>query len=177
MSTTLIVIVAIVAALIGFLGFVATRPAAFRIQRSAVIKAKPETIFGFIDDFHRWTAWSPWEKKDPAMQRQFGGSASGKGATYAWQGNKDVGEGRMEIVESAPHGSLKIQLVFIKPFAANNMAEFTLTPAGDETEVHWAMYGPQPYVAKVMGLFLNMDKMIGKDFEAGLAALKASAES
>lgn len=169
-----LVVIAVIAIVLVFAAF---RPDSFRYERSIRIKASPEKIYAFLDDFHRWTAWSPWEKKDPAMQRQFGGSASGKGATYAWQGNKDVGEGRMEIVESAPHGSLKIQLVFIKPFAANNMAEFTLTPAGDETEVHWAMYGPQPYVAKVMGLFLNMDKMIGKDFEAGLAALKASAES
>lgn len=172
-----IIALLVIAVIVIVLVVAAFRPDSFRYERSTRIKATPEKIYAFLDDFHRWTAWSPWEKKDPAMQRQFGGSATGKGATYAWQGNKDVGEGRMEIVESAPHSSLKIQLVFIKPFAANNMAEFTLTPAGDQTEVHWAMYGPQPYVAKVMGLFLNMDKMIGKDFEAGLAALKASAES
>lgn len=171
-----IIALAVVAIVVIVLIAAAFRPDAFRYERSTRIKASPEKIYAFLDDFHRWAAWSPWEKKDPAMQRQFGGNASGKGATYAWQGNSEVGEGRMEVIESAPHGNLKIQLVFIKPFAANNTAEFTLKPAGDETEVHWAMYGPQPYMAKVMGLFVNMDKMIGKDFEAGLSALKASAE-
>jgi hypothetical protein len=168
-----LVVVAVIAIVLIVAAF---RPDSFRYERSIRIKASPEKIYAFLDDFRRWAAWSPWEKKDPAMQRQFGGSSSGKGATYAWQGNNKVGEGSMEVLESVPHSNLKIQLTFIKPFAAQNMAEFTLKPAGEETEVLWAMYGPQLYISKVMGLFFNMDKMIGKDFEDGLAALKASAE-
>ncbi|HWU53317.1 MAG TPA: SRPBCC family protein [Tahibacter sp.] len=167
----------VVVVVVGVLVAAAFRPESFRIERSIRIKAPPEKIYAFIDDFHRWTAWSPWEKLDPALKRDYSGAASGKDAVYAWKGNSKVGQGRMQIVEATPHSRIRIQLDFLKPFEAHNTAEFTLQPVADGTEVHWAMYGPQPYFSKLMGLFFNMDKMIGKDFEAGLASLKAGAES
>lgn len=169
----LVVIAAIAAALVA----AALRPDSFRVERSIRIKASAEKIYAYLDDFHRWTAWSPWEKLDPALAREYSGSTSGKGAIYAWQGNNKVGQGRMEIIESVPHFRLAIKLDFLKPFEAHNTAEFTLKPVGDEIALNWAMSGPQPYLFRLMGLFVSMDKMVGKDFEAGLAALKASAES
>lgn len=168
----LVVVLAIAVLLV----FAATRPDTFRVQRTARIDAPAEKIFPLIDDFHRWGAWSPYEKLDPGMKRSFGGAASGKGATYAWQGNGQAGAGRMEIVESAPSSKVAIQLDFIEPFEGHNMAEFTLQPQGGATQVTWAMHGPSPYVARLMGIFFNMDRMIGKDFEAGLANLKAATE-
>jgi len=168
----LVVVLAIAVLLV----FAATRPDTFRVERTARIDAPAEKIFPLIDDFHRWGAWSPYEKLDPGMKRSFGGSASGKGATYAWQGNGQAGAGRMEIVESAPSSKVAIQLDFIEPFEGHNMAEFTLQPQGGATQVTWAMHGPSPYAARLMGIFFNLDRMIGKDFEAGLANLKAATE-
>ena len=156
--------------------FAATRPDSFQVQRSARIKAPPEKIFAFINDLHRWNAWSPYERKDPAMQRTLSGAAVGKGAVYEWNGNKEVGQGRMEIVASSPPAQVTIQLDFVKPFEGHNIAEFALQPEGDATNVTWALHGPSPYIAKVMGLFFSMDNMIGRDFEAGLANLKLVAE-
>ncbi len=173
LKTVAIVIVVAIAAV---LALAARRPDSFRIQRETDIKAPPDKVFALIADFHRWTAWSPWEKLDPAMQRTYGGSPSGQGATYAWEGAGKVGAGRMEIVDAAP-GRIRIRLDFTKPIEGHNTAEFTLEPHGDLTHVTWAMFGPSPFLSKVMGLFLNMDAMIGKDFEAGLANLKAAAES
>lgn len=167
-----IVVVVLVA---GVLAVAATRPDVFRVERSASIKAPPDRIFAFINDFDRWGAWSPWEKKDPAMKRSFG-AKSGKGATYAWEGNKDVGQGRMEIADSVPPSRVAIKLDFVKPFEAHNLVVFTLEPKGDTTHVRWAMQGDTPYFAKIIHLFFDMDKMVGGDFEAGLAALKAAAE-
>lgn len=175
MVTTLLVLVLL--AVVGLLVAAAFRPDSFRIERSITINAAPEKIFALIDDFRRWTAWSPWERMDPALQRDYSGAASGEGAAYAWQGNSKVGQGRMQIIESTPYSKIRIQLDFLKPFEAHNTAEFTLQPSGTETLVRWAMYGPQPYLSKLMGLVMNMDKLIGKDFESGLANLKASAES
>ncbi len=172
-KTIAIVVVVLIA---GVLAFAATRPDAFRVERSVTIKAPPEKIYPYIDDFNRWSVWSPWEKLDPAMKRTFSGAPAGKGAVYAWQGNGKVGEGRMEILESSPSSKLLIKLDFIKPFEGHNTAEYTLVPAGDSTRVTWAMYGPAPYISKLMGVFVSMDSMIGKDFEAGLANLKAAAE-
>jgi uncharacterized protein YndB with AHSA1/START domain len=154
-----------------------TRPSSFRVQRSAKIKAPPERIYSILSDFHRWSSWSPWEKMDPAMTRTHSGAESGKGAAYAWKGNKKVGEGRMEITEVSPPLKITIKLDFLKPFEAHNTAEFTLEPQGDATQITWAMTGPQAFMMKVMSLFMNMDQMIGKDFEAGLANLKTIAES
>jgi carbon monoxide dehydrogenase subunit G len=167
------VVVVVVA---GILIYAATRPDSFRVQRSASIKAPPEKIFALIDDLKAWAAWSPYEKKDPSMKRSFGAVTAGKGATYAWQGDRNVGEGHMEIVEAASPSKVLIKLDFVKPFEAHNNAEFILEPKGDSTLVTWAIYGPSAYVTKVMGLFFNMDTMIGRDFEAGLADLKAAAE-
>jgi len=166
----------VVVALIAVLLYANARPDGFHIERSTTIKAPPEKVFAAIDDFKGWAGWSPWEKKDPKMQRTHSGAASGKGAVYAWTGNKDVGQGRMEVVESTPPSRLVIKLDFIQPFEAHNTAEFTLKPQGDATEVTWAMHGPQPFMAKLMGLFFSMDKLVGSDFETGLANLKTLAE-
>lgn len=174
MIKTIAFVVAVLIA--GVLVFAATRPDNFRVERSVTIKAPPEKIYPYFDDFNRWAVWSPWEKLDPAMKRSFSGAPAGKGAVYAWQGNGKVGEGRMEVLESSPSSKLLIKLDFIKPFEGHNTAEYTLVPAGDSTRVTWAMYGPAPYISKLMGVFVSMDSMIGKDFEAGLANLKAAAE-
>ena len=174
MLKTIAVIVAVLIA--GVLIFATTKPDTFSVQRSATIKAPPDKIFAVLNDFHRWTEWSPWEKLDPAMKRTLGGPASGKGATYAWEGNNKAGAGRMEIVESAPARKVGIQLDFIKPFEGHNIAEFTLTPQGDATQVNWQMHGPAPFITKLMQVFVSMDSMIGKDFEEGLANLKKVAE-
>ncbi len=164
-------------AIVVVLVIASTKPGTFRVQRSAAIQAPPEKIFACLNDFHRWPSWSPWEKMDPAMQRTHAGAESGKGAVYSWKGNKKVGEGRMEIVESAAPSRLLIKLDFLIPFEAHNTAEFTLAAQGNSTTVTWAMTGPQPFMFKVMTVFMNMDKMVGKDFETGLANLKAVAES
>ena len=167
----------IVAVLIaGVLILAATKPDTFRVQRAASIKAAPEKVFALINDFNRWGEWSPWEKKDPAMKRTLGATTSGKGAVYAWEGNRDVGQGRMEIVESVPPSRVRINLDFVKPFEAHNVVEFTLEPKGDATNVTWTMEGDTPYFAKIIHVFINMDSMVGKDFETGLANLKAAAE-
>ena len=173
LQTIALIVVVLIA---GVLIFATTKPATFSVQRSATIKAPPEKIFAMLNDFHRWTEWSPWEKLDPLMRRTLGGAASGKGATYAWEGNGKAGAGRMEITESVPASKVGIQLDFIKPFEGHNIAEFTLTPQGDATQVNWRMHGPAPFISKLMQVFVSMDKMIGKDFEEGLANLKAVAE-
>lgn len=166
----------VVVLLAGVLILAATRPDSFHVERSITIKAPPDKIFAAINDFHRWSAWSPWEKLDPAMKRTFSGAESGKGAAYAWEGNSKVGEGRMEIVDALPPSKVTIKLDFVKPLEGHDTAEFTMVPNGDSTNVTWTMNGQSPYVAKLMGVFLSMDTMIGKDFEAGLANLKAVAE-
>jgi len=170
----LIVVVVLIGAL---LAYAATRPDTFRVERVATIKAPPEKVFALINDLRRWESWSPWEKKDPAMRRSFGGDAtSGRGAAYAWEGNSDVGQGRMEIAESVAPSRVRIRLDFVKPFEAHNIVDFTLEPKGEATNVTWAIHGPSPYISKLVGVFYNMDTMIGKDFEAGLASLKTVAE-
>jgi uncharacterized protein YndB with AHSA1/START domain len=169
-----IVIVVLIA---GVLILAATKPDTFQVQRATSIKAPPEKIFALINDFNRWGAWSPWEKKDPTMKRTFGAATSGKGAIYAWEGNKDVGQGRMEIAESVPPSRVAIRLDFVKPFEAHNLVEFTLKPNGEETNITWAMRGETPYFAKIIHVFIDMDSMVGKDFETGLANLKAAAET
>jgi len=172
-KTIAIVIVVVIAAI---LIFAATKPETFTVQRAASIKAPPEKIFAVLDDFHNWGVWSPWEKMDPDMKRTFSGAANGQGAVYEWQGNSKVGQGRMEITDATAPSQVTIKLDFIKPFEGHNVAEFVLQPSGDATNVTWTMRGPSPYIAKVMSVFCNMDSMIGKDFEAGLANLKAATE-
>jgi hypothetical protein len=173
LKTILIVVVVLVAVV---LIYAATKPDQFRIQRTASISAPAEKIFPLINDFHTWSVWSPWEKLDLAMKKTHSGAPQGKGAVLEWDGNKDVGTGRMEVLESIPSSKILIKLDFLKPFEAHNQAEFTLAPNTASTQVTWAMYGPQPYIVKVMSLFCSMDKMVGGQFEKGLADLKALAE-
>jgi hypothetical protein len=170
-----LVVLVVVVAVAGLLVYAALKPDDFRVQRSIAVKAPPEKIMAVVADLKGWTAWSPYEKKDPGMKRAYAGAPSGKGAIYEWDGNKDVGHGRMEILEAGP-SKVVIKLDFITPFEAHNTAEFTAVPQGDGTSVTWAMYGPSPYMAKVMQTVMNMDKMIGSDFEAGLQNLKTVAE-
>jgi uncharacterized protein YndB with AHSA1/START domain len=150
----------------------ATKPNTFGVRRATTVNAPPETIFALINDFHQWGTWSPYENKDPAMQRTYSGSASGRGAVYAWDGNNKVGSGRMEILDTSPPSKILIKLDFFKPFEGHNTAEFTMLPQGDATNVTWLMHGPAPYMSRLMQVFMNMDNMIGRDFEIGLANLK-----
>lgn len=154
----------------------ATKPDNFVVQRTLDINAAPEKIFPLINDFHNWTQWSPYENRDPNLQRTYSGAAMGKGAVYAWRGNKDIGEGRMEITETQEPNSILIALDFLAPFKAHNVAEFTIAPRGDGSTVTWAMRGASPFVTKVMQVFFSMDKMVGADFETGLANLKNLSE-
>jgi len=167
---------AVVVVIAGFLLYATTRPDTFRIERSATIAAPPEKVFALLNDFKNWGSWSPWEKKDPAMKRTMGATSSGQGAHYAWDGNKDVGQGSMTITESVPPSRLAINLDFIKPFEGHHKVEFTLAKEGEGTKITWAMHGPVPYISKIMHIFFNIDKMVGGDFEAGLRNLKALAE-
>jgi uncharacterized protein YndB with AHSA1/START domain len=169
-------VIAVVVIVAGFLIYAATQPDTFRVQRTGSIKAPPEKVFALIEDFSQWRAWSPWEKLDPGMRRTMSGADKGKGAVYAWDGDRNVGAGRMEIVEAAPSSMVAIQLDFLRPFASRNTAVFTLEPRGDATTVTWTMQGPSTYVTKLIGIFVSMDSMIGKDFDAGLASMKAIAE-
>ena len=171
-TIAIIIILAIVIALI----LAATKPDRFRIERSINIKASPEKIFMLIVDFHHMNTWSAWDKIDPAMKRSFTGAESGKGAMYAWDGNKETGKGSMEILEATPSSKVLIKLDFYKPFEAHNMAEFTLQSHDEITTVTHAMYGPSPFISKLMSLVFNMDKMVGTKFEAGLLHLKEIAE-
>jgi len=167
---------AIAVLLVGVLIYASTRPDSFRVERSATIAATPDKVFAHLVDFKAWGAWSPWDKKDPAMKRSFGATTSGKGATYAWEGNKQVGKGSMEILESAAPSRLVIKLDFLAPFEAHNTAEFTLASRDGGTTITWAMHGPSSFASKLMSLLFNMDKMVGGDFETGLASLKGLAE-
>jgi uncharacterized protein YndB with AHSA1/START domain len=163
-------------AVVAILIIASAKPDTFRIERRININAPPEKIFPLLNDFHAWTQWSPWEMKDPALKRSYSGAASGKGSVYEWEGNKNVGKGRMEISDSVAPSKLLIDLHFLSPFEARNTAEFTLVPSGNATTVNWAMYGPSLFMSKVMSTVMNMDKMVGKDFEQGLANMKAAAE-
>ena len=168
------VIIAVLIA--GVLIVAATKPDTFSVQRSAGIKAPPEKVFALINDFKRWDAWSPWEKKDPAMKRTWSAVTSGKGARYGWEGNGEVGKGSMEIAESIPPSRVALKLDFEKPFEAHNRVEFKLEPKDGVTNVTWTMQGPAPFISKLIQVFCDMDSMVGKDFEAGLASMKAAAE-
>jgi hypothetical protein len=171
-----IIAIAAGAAIAGVLGLASRRPGTFSVRRSAVIHAPPEAIYPHIADYRAWAAWSPWEKLDPGMKRTFSGAASGPGAVYAWEGNGKVGRGRMAITGATPPRRLTLKLDFLKPFEAHNTGYFTLEPRGDRTEVTWGMDGPALFITRLMGVFVDMDRMVGKDFEAGLASLKAIAE-
>lgn len=171
---TIAVIVAVI--IVGLVGFAVTRPRNFRVQRSARINAPPARIFPLINDFHQWAAWSPFERLDPAITRTFSGAPIGHGAIYEWAGNRKVGAGRMEIIESTAPNRVATRLDFIRPMEARNVAEFTLRQHGEATDVTWAIFGPSPFAARMMGMFFNMNKLLGRDFERGLANLKALVE-
>lgn len=154
----------------------AMKPASFSVSRSIVIAAPPQKIAALITDFHQWRSWSPWEGLDPAMRRSFSGAGSGVGAVYRWDGNRQVGSGRMEITEAASPARTVIKIDFLAPVAASNVSEFVLTPASGGTTVLWSMRGPMPFISRLMTVFVSMDSLVGKDFEQGLAQLKAAAE-
>jgi hypothetical protein len=156
--------------------FIATRPAKFRIERSAQLSASSAAVFALLNDFHQWGEWSPWEKLDPAMKKTFSGAESGTGAEYAWSGNNKAGEGRMTMLDSKPNQQLSIKLEFLKPFPATNVTTFKLEPAPDGTKVYWIMEGENGFSGKAFALLMNMDKMLGASFEEGLANLNKAAQ-
>ena len=170
----IVVVLAIVIAIVLILA--ATKPNTFSVRRATTVKAPPERIFPLINDFRQWGSWSPYENKDPAMKRSYSGAADGKGAVYGWEGNKNVGSGRMEILDTSEPSKIVIKLDFFTPFEGHNTAEFTMLPQGDATNLTWLMHGPASLMSKVMQVFINLDKMIGKDFEIGLANLKRLTE-
>jgi hypothetical protein len=174
MLTAAIIAVVIAVAVVAVLVYAATKPDKFGVQRAASIGAPPEKIFPLIDDLHAHTSWSPFEK-DPNMKRTHSGAARGKGAIYEWEGNRQVGAGRLAIIDSTP-SKVTMALDMLKPFEAHNVVEFTLEPKGGSTNVTWAMRGRQPYMAKLMSTFINCDKMVGSQFEEGLGKLKVLAE-
>jgi hypothetical protein len=167
----LVAVVAVVAIV------VATRPAEFRVTRTATIAALAPAVFAQVNDFHKWDAWNPWAKIDPAMKQSYEGAPAGVGAVYTWVGNSQVGEGRMTIMESRPNELIRIKMEFFKPFAATSTAEFTFEPQGDQTALTWTMEGQNNFMAKAMHMVMNMDTMIGGQFEKGLAAMKLLAEA
>lgn len=162
--------------LIVILGLALAQPDTFKVERDVSIAARPEAIYSNLDDFKRWGLWSPWEKLEPTMTKTHSGAPTGVGAIYEWDG-KEVGSGRMTITDSKPNEQLTIKLEFTKPFEATNTTVFQLAPRGSDTEVRWIMTGENNFVGKVMGVFADMDSMVGKDFETGLAALKQVSES
>jgi hypothetical protein len=155
----------------------AAKPDTFSVRRAATVRAPAEKIFPLINDFHRWGTWSPYENRDPAMKRSYSGPANGVGAVYGWDGNNNVGAGRMEILDASAPAKIVIKLDFFKPFEGHNTAEFTMLPQGDATNVTWVMHGPASFMSKLMQVFMNLDRMIGKDFEIGLANLKRLTEN
>ena len=173
-----IAIIAVVLAIViaAVLILAATKPDTLSVERAIDVKAAPDRIFPMINDFHQWVSWSPYETKDPAMKRSYSGAESGKGAVYGWEGNSNVGSGRMEILEASVPSKILIKLDFFKPFEGHNTAEFTMSPQGDATHLSWVMRGPASFISKLMQVFINLDHMIGKDFEAGLANLKKLTE-
>jgi len=174
----LIEILVVLAIVVVVLLMVATRQSDyFRVERSISISASPAVAFAQVNDFRKWGAWNPWAKMDPAMKETYDGAPSGVGANYSWSGNKNVGRGRMTVTDSRPVEWIRIKLEFLKPFAATNTAEFTFKPNGNQTIVTWSMFGKSNLICRLMGLFLSMDKMVGTQFEKGLADLKAASEA
>ena len=171
------ILIALVVIVVVFVIVVALQPADFRVTRSATIAAPPAAVFAQVNDLHNWEAWSPWAKLDPNSKIAYEGPPAGVGAAFAWSGNYEVGEGRMTITESRPNEFVQFKLDFVKPFKGTNTAEFTFKPEGNQTAVTWSMSGRKNFVFKAFGLFMNMDKMIGGDFEKGLAQMKAVVEA
>ena len=179
MAMTIVIVVVVVIAAV--LVFASTRPDTFRVERSTTIKAPPQKIFDAINDFYRWTEWSPWENIDPQLKRTYSGAASGVGAVYDWTGTGKAGTGRMEITGAAAPSKIVIKLDFLKPMEAHNTAEFTIDPQAEGQEnavrVTWAMFGPALFIGKLMTVFISMDRMVGRSFEQGLANLKRISEA
>jgi hypothetical protein len=171
------ILIALAVVVAGLAVIIALQPSDFRISRTATIAAPAPVVFAQVNDFHNWTAWSPWAKLDPAMKQTYEGASAGPGAIYTWVGNREVGEGRMTIVESRPSELIRVKLDFVKPFAGTSVAQFTFRPEGDRTAVTWTMTGEKNFVAKAIHLVMNMDRMIGDQFDKGLAAMKAVAEA
>ena len=171
------ILIALAAIAVVLVVVVATRPSEFRVARTARIAASASAVFAQVNDFHKWEAWSPWAKLDPAMKQAYEGAPAGTGAVYTWAGNKEVGEGRMTLTESRPSELIKIELEFFKPFATTSTAEFTFKPEGDHTLVTWSMTGQNNFIAKAVHLFMDMDTMVGGQFENGLARMKSVAEA
>jgi hypothetical protein len=165
------------AVIVVFLGVVAMQPGEFKLERSTAMAAPADVVFAQVNDFHAWAAWSPWEKMEgPTLKKTFEGSPSGQGSMYSWVGEK-TGEGKMTITAAKPSEQIDIKLDFIKPFEASNQVIFTFKPDGAQTKVTWAMTGQNNFMGKAMGLFMDMDSMVGKDFEAGLASLRSVSEA
>jgi uncharacterized protein YndB with AHSA1/START domain len=171
------ILIGLVVVIIILVVVILLQPATYQVERSTTINAPAEVVFAQVNDFHKWNAWSPWAKLDPAMKQTFEGAPAGTGAVYTWVGNKEVGKGRMAITDSHPSDLVKIKLDFLKPFAASSVTEFTFTPQGNQTLVKWKMTGDNNFISKAFHLVMNMDKMIGGDFEKGLAQMKAVAEA
>lgn len=171
------ILIALVAIVVVFAVVVALQPSEFRVVRSATISAPAPAVFAQVNDFHNWESWSPWAKLDPAAKFTFEGPSAGTGAVFRWAGNEEVGEGSMTITESRPSDLIRINLEFLKPFAATSTAEFTFKPEGDRTAVTWSMAGTNNFVAKAVCLFMNMDETVGGDFEQGLAQMKSVVEA
>jgi hypothetical protein len=164
-----IILIAVAVAVIVFIAVVATRPADFRVTRSAAVSAPAPAVFTQVNDLRKWDAWSPWAKLDPGAKATFEGPPSGTRAAFAWAGNNKIGEGRMTITESRPNELVRFRLEFVRPFKATNTAEFTFRPEGNQTLVTWTMSGTNNFMSKAIGLFINCDRMVGGQFEQGLA--------
>lgn len=171
------ILIALVVIVVGLVGVITLQPARYRVSRSTTIAAPAPVVFAQVNDFHKWSAWSPWEKIDPAMKRTYEGPPAGVGASYAWVGTREVGEGRMTIVESRPSDLIQVKLEFVKPFAGTSVAEFSFKPDGERTLVTWSMTGDKNFIAKAIHLVMSMDRMIGDQFDKGLAAMKTVAEA
>jgi uncharacterized protein YndB with AHSA1/START domain len=171
------VLVVVAAMMSAFAIVVALQPSDFRVTRTATISAPPAVVFDQVNELHKWEAWSPWAKRDPNVKNTFEGPSAGTGAMFGWAGNSEVGEGRMTIIESRPDEIIRLKLEFIKPFEDTSTAEFKFEPKDGRTMVTWSMYGENDFISKAFGLFMDMDKMIGGDFEQGLAQIKEIAET
>jgi hypothetical protein len=171
------IVIGLAVIVVVFVVVVALRPSEFRVERAATMSAPPPVVFAQVNDFRKWDAWSPYARRDPAMKKSFEGALAGVGAIYTWSGNHEVGEGRTTIIESRPHDLIRIKLEFVRPFAATNTAEFTFRPEGERTAVTWSLAGRNNFMGKAVGLFMNMDRMVGGDFEQGLARMKSVVEA
>ena len=171
------ILIALAGIVVVLVALVAMRPSEYRVSRTATIAAPAPAVFAQVNDFHKWEAWNPWAKLDPTMKQTYEGAPAGRGAIYTWAGNNEVGEGRMTLTESRPSDLIRIKLEFLKPLAGTSIAEFTFTPEGNQTAVTWSMAGKVNFMAKAVHLFMNVDRMIGNNFEQGLGRMKSITET